>query len=874
MSCKHYKNSPQKYYKIISFATFVGLLYACSTTKKVPDGEYLLTKNNFEFEDKKESFDEELKDYVQQKPNKKQLLFMPLSLGFYNMANPKYDTLLNEYMTYPSEMRDQKLRDSLFIKYGMKNNVGKTLFLDRLLHNWGSPPVILDQTRSEKSAESIEKRMVYRGFWNSEVNFKHVLDSASKKAAVNYFIRHNEPTYIKDYYYNITDPTVKGLYWQKLDKSLIRSGQILDQTVLEKEAARITDLMREKGYYRFNSSNEEVSFVADTLKNKKQVPLVLEIHRDSTDRPYKISTIGNIDVAIIEENGDYPKNTVKDSLRRIRFHRVNDNYKISSLWRSVIIDNKQVYDQKKLDLTKRNLLAMNNFSLVKARDSLRRGGGTAPNDSIIDVLYVLKPLPKYELKVGTDVNYSQILNLGVSPSVDLTTRNVFRGAENLSTSLSGAFGSIRSTKDISKRELAYEISAQASLNFPRLLLPFDYYKLLPKRYTPTSSILLGASVQNNIGLGRVNFNTGLNYQANVNDQVSHRLTLFNTQVSLTKNKDAYYDYFTNDERIKDDMFRNYFDYTANIPELADIENKYFSGQLSIDDVSEMILKNDAYIGSLDKKNQDLLLAFMGSLVNKDRQTQDILISSMIYNFVYSEIGKKDYPNAFYFNGKVELAGNILSIFNQKRDAGGVITNPQRTIFGLPYAQFVKFDIDTRKYFKFNGNQTLVLRQFIGLGIPYGNSTDMPVIKSYFNGGSNDIRAWVAFGGLGPSDSQIDERVRTYMTNNVKLTTNIEYRIPFNEMYEGALFTDIGNTWSLRKPDGTGGYGDEFKFNKFLGQVGIGSGVGLRLNIAYITLRLDLAYKIYDPNKPDGDRWRFKNFQPFKPTLNIAFGYPF
>lgn len=792
------------------------------------------------------------------------------------MANPKYDTLLNEYMTYPSEMRSQKLRDSLFIKYDMKSSVGKTLFLDRLLHNWGSPPVILDQTRSEKSAESVEKRMVYRGFWDAEVNFKHVLDSASKKAAVNYFIKHNEPTYIKDYYYNITDPTVKGLYWQKLDKSLIRSGQILDQTVLEKEAARITDLMRENGYYRFNSSNEEISFVADSLKSKKKVPLILEIHRDSTDRPYKVSTIGNIDVAIIDEPGDYPKNTVKDSLRRIRFHKVNDNYKISSLWRSIIVDNKQAYDQKKLDLTKRNLLAMNNFSLVKARDSLRRGGGMAPNDSIIDVLYILKPLPKYELKVGTDVNYSQILNLGISPSVDLTTRNVFRGAENLSTSLSGAFGSIRSTKDISKRELAYEISAQASLNFPRLLLPFDYYKLLPKRYTPTSSILLGASVQNNIGLGRVNFNTGLNYQANVNDQVSHRLTLFNTQVSLTKNKDAYYDYFTNDERIKDDMFRNYFDYTSTstIPEIKNIENRYLSGQLSIDDVSEMILKDNTYIGSLDKKTQDLLLAFMGSLVNKDRQTQDILISSMIYNFVYSEIGKKDYPNAFYFNGKVELAGNILSIFNQKRDAGGVIANPQRTIFGLPYAQFVKFDIDTRKYFKFNGNQTLVLRQFIGVGIPYGNSTDMPVIKSYFNGGSNDIRAWVAFGGLGPSDSQIDERVRTYMTNNVKLTTNIEYRIPFNEMYEGALFTDIGNTWSLRKPDGSGGYGDEFKFNKFLGQVGVGSGVGLRLNIAYITLRLDLAYKIYDPNKPDGDRWRFKNFQPFKPTLNIAFGYPF
>ncbi|RLJ32420.1 surface antigen-like protein [Chryseobacterium sp. 7] len=869
MSCKHYKNSPQKYYKIISFATFVGLLYACSTTKKVPEGEYLLTKNTLGFEDKREFFDEELKDYIQQKPNKKQFLFMPLSLLLYNMADTKYDTILNEYMTYPGEMRNQKLRDSLFLKYNMKSSVGKSLLFDRLLHNWGTAPVILDQTRSEKSAESIKKRLTYRGYWDADVTFKHSLDSASKKASVSYSIKHNEPTRIKDYFYNIPDQGIKGYYSSFLNKSLVRSGQILDQTVLEREVTRITEQMREFGFYRFNALNDEVYFVADSLKSRKQIPLTLEIHKDSLDTPYKIATFGNIDVAIVDEPRDYPKNTKKDSLRRIRFHTVNDKYKISSIWRAIIPDSKKVFDQSKLDVTKRNLLAMNNFSIVKARDSLRQGGITAPNDSIVDVLYVLKPLPKYEFKLGTDINYSQILNLGISPSVDLTTRNVFRGAENLSTSLSGTFGSIRSTKDIDKRVAAYEISAQASLNFPRLLLPINYYKLIPKRYTPTSSILLGASIQNNIGLGRLIFNTGLNYQASVNDQVYHKLTLFNTQVSLTKNKDAYYDYFVNDGKVKDEVFGNYFMFN---PETQQTGQDYKDGKLTVDEVSKRILQNESYQASLNQQGKDLLTAFRGTLVNKDRQTQDVLISSMIYNFVYSEIGKKEYPNAFYFNGKVELAGNILSLFNKKDNGGGVVTSPQKTIFGLPYAQFVKFDIDARKYFKFNGNQTLVLRQFIGVGIPYGNSQDMPIIKSYFNGGSNDIRAWVAFGGLGPADSQVDERVRTYMTDNLKLTTNIEYRIPFNKTYEGALFTDIGNTWSLRNYND--GYGDEFKFNKFLKQVGIGSGFGLRLNIAYVTARIDLAYKIYDPNKPDGDRWRFKYFQPFKPTVNIAFGYPF
>ena len=824
----------------------------------------MLTKNNFEFEDKKQPFDDELKDYVQQKPNKKQFLFMPLGLWFYNAANPKYDTVLNEYMTYPSEMRDQKLRDSLFIKYNMKSSVGKSLFMDRLLHNWGTAPVILDQTRTEKGAGSIEKRLTYRGYWDSEVKFKHDLDSTAKKAAVTYFITHNSPTFIKDYYYNIPDQGIKSLYQQTINESLIRSKTILDQTVLEKELSRINDLMRENGYYKFNNANDEIYFIADSLKDRKNVPLILEIHKDSLDTPYKKSTIGNIDVAIVENASDFPKNTVKDSLRRIRFHKMNENYKSSSLWRAIIVDNKSVYDQKKLDLTKRNLLAMNNFSILKAKDSLRQGGSVKPNDSIIDVLYLLKPLPKYEVKVGTDINYSQLLNLGISPSVDLTTRNVFRGAENLSTSLSGTFGSIRNPKNLDKRILAYEISAQAALSFPRLLLPFNYYKLIPKRYTPTSSIVLGTSIQNNIGLGRVNFNTGLNYFANVDDKVSHRLTLFNTLFSLTKNKDNYYDYFVNDNNIRKEVFADYFNYNPQT------EQQFESGELTLDQVSEQIVNDDNYIASLDQDRADRIVSFRGTLVNKDRQTQDVIISSMIYNFIYNEIGKKDYPNAFYFNGKIELAGNIPSIFNQKRDdGGGILRSPERTIFGIPYAQFVKLDFDVRKYFKIN-NQTLALRQFIGLGIPYGNSSSMPFVRSYFNGGSNDIRAWVAFGGLGPGGSQIDERVRTYLMGNIKLTTNIEYRVPFNDMYEGAIFTDIGNIWNTED----NGFNDQFKFNKFIREMGIGSGFGLRVNVAYITLRLDLAYKIYDPNKPDGERWRFHDIKPLKPTLNIAFGYPF
>lgn len=114
--------------------------------------------------------------------------------------------------------------------------------------------------------------------------------------------------------------------------------------------------------------------------------------------------------------------------------------------------------------------------------------------------------------------------------------------------------------------------------------------------------MLGASVQNNIGLGRVNFNTGLNYLATVNDKVSHRLTIFNTQLSLTKNKDAYYDYFVNDDEIRREIFSDYFAFN---PSLA---QEFTAGQRTIDEVSRLITLDTQYVGTLDQQGADRFVA--------------------------------------------------------------------------------------------------------------------------------------------------------------------------------------------------------------------------------------------------------------------------
>lgn len=858
MSGKHFFKYIQKYHIFFAFAILVLLVYSCNSTKKVPQGKFLLTKNKINFIDKG-PYNSAIPDIIAQKPNKKDFFFLfPSRLLIYNGANPKYDSILGEYMTFPSEMRNQNLRDSLFLKYKHPEYVGKSIFWTRVRHYIGKVPVILDEGKTYNSANSIRKFLIYRGYWDAQVDFKHRLDSITKKAEAQYKITYSSPTTIKEYAYHIPYDNIRKIYEENYKESFIKSGDILNETKLEEEVKRITEMMQENGYYSFNKNGGEIFFTADTLKNKKQVPLTLDIRKDSIKTPYRLYKIGNIEVEYLNKITDRTK--VDSTYKQVQIKRIDHQYKLKSLWRPITIKKGEIFNQKNLDLTKRNFIALNNFNIASYEAAPTNEEN--PNDSIINVRYKLVALPKYNIKGALDLHYSQILNFGFSPSAELTVRNIFGGAENLTGTVAGTFGTVYDEKNPNPFLNASEFSLQLGLNFPRLLLPFNTENFVPNRFSPNSSITVGYSNQKNIGMDRANFNAAMNYVINVNDVISHKFSIMNTQFSFIRNKNAYYDYFSTDDAVRKIVFDNYFIYNPSAETL-------FNQNKNKDEISDLITNDVTYLNSLNTTDRDNFLNFVQVLLKKDRLTRDVLINSFIYNFSYNEIGKKGYKNPFALDAKVELAGNLLSLIS-KTDNSTTSKIDTKKLFDIPISQFVKFDLDIKKYFTFKNNHRLVVRQFIGVGVPYGNSIDMPFNSSYFNGGSNDIRAWIAFGGLGPADIQVDKKIRAYITDNVKLTTNIEYRFPISKLLEGAAFIDAGNIWSLKD----NGLGDDFKFNKFISQMGLGSGFGLRVNIAYITLRFDFAYKLHDPNLPKGERWVINQIKPLQPTFNFSIGYPF
>ncbi len=103
---------------------------------------------------------------------------------------------------------------------------------------------------------------------------------------------------------------------------------------------------------------------------------------------------------------------------------------------------------------------------------------------------------------------------------------------------------------------------------------------------------------------------------------------------------------------------------------------------------------------------------------------------------------------------------------------------------------------------------------------------------------------------------------------MRLEANAEYRFPIFNYVKGAIFADAGNVWTTSDDGLPGG-----KFgSNFINELGIGGGVGMRVDIQGFVIRFDLAAPFHDPSIEDeSERW---TFDVANPIFNFAIGYPF
>jgi outer membrane protein assembly factor BamA len=270
------------------------------------------------------------------------------------------------------------------------------------------------------------------------------------------------------------------------------------------------------------------------------------------------------------------------------------------------------------------------------------------------------------------------------------------------------------------------------------------------------------------------------------------------------------------------------------------------------------------------------------------KTSDQVILNSLYTVSYSSSPRTASSQTYRVQFGVESAGNLANLLiNNKNDGGSNV------LFNAPLAQYVKFDLDTRYYSRITPSISWANRFLAGVGLPYGNSNIMPLVKQYFSGGSNSLRGFrPRTVGPGQVTRQIDGGGLVFQDGggDIKLEANTELRPKFTKYLQGALFIDAGNVW-LKDPDneviysGLDSLGRLLKrsaFSRnFFNEIAVSGGIGLRIDLSYFLFRLDLGTPLRKPDRPAGQRWvldeinlRSRDWRKQNLILNVAVGYPF
>ena len=260
--------------------------------------------------------------------------------------------------------------------------------------------------------------------------------------------------------------------------------------------------------------------------------------------------------------------------------------------------------------------------------------------------------------------------------------------------------------------------------------------------------------------------------------------------------------------------------------------------------------------------------------------EDHLVLKTVFSFATANTTRTKARNNYSFRGRLSFGGNLFYLANMAFDQEKV--DGKYRFFGIPFAQFAKFDFNYSYNMYISSKFRMVYHAMFGIGIPYLNATILPFEEKFFAGGSNSMRGWGAR-TLGPGSFY--SITDSYLSQNgdIKMELNAEARFKLFWVLEGALFIDAGNVWTIKKYDNLEGSNLSFDGGKFMRDIALGYGLGLRFDFNYFLIRFDLGLKLYDPRyEAEEERWAIgsrygggkgKRIDSVG-TLQFAIGYPF
>ena len=403
-------------------------------------------------------------------------------------------------------------------------------------------------------------------------------------------------------------------------------------------------------------------------------------------------------------------------------------------------------------------------------------------------------------------------DLGAAASVSFQNRNLFRGSETFMIKFRGAYEVISGLQAGYANNNYTEFGVESSINFPNFLFPFVSSDF-KRKIRATTEFGLQYNYQMRPEFLRTMASASWSYKWTQRQKIQHRIDLINIAFLYLPRIS---------ERFKEDY--------------------------------------------INKGQNDIF----------QYNYQDRLIINMGYSYNYNSVGGAIVNNTIASNSysirfNFESAGNIMYALS-KMTGIRKNANNEYAILGIPYAQYIKGEFDFSKNIRIDYRNSFAFHAGIGIAVPYGNAKTIPFEKQYFSGGANSVRGW-SVRDLGPG-SFAGKGNLLDQSGDIKLDASIEYRSKLFWKFQGAVFIDAGNIWTVREyANQPGGV---FKFNKFYKQIAVAYGLGLRLDLDFFILRFDGGMKAVNP----AFETKKEHFPIIHPkfsrdfAFHFAVGYPF
>jgi len=770
------------------------LLSSCSAVRYVQDGEYKLMRNSIKLESIVESEKRNIKklypeDYIQQRPNSR-FLGIGLKTAFYNAT----DTA--------------------------KNDGWHRFWRDKV----GEKPVILDMSKVEESKQEIELCLSSNGYFNSTV--EDTVITKGKKAWVRYDVLANKPYKLRNLSYQVDDKFLEPIVYEDSAATLLKPGHVFSVNEFEKERTRISDNLRNRGFYGFGVNY--ISYYVDSTVGDHQFDVKVNIRRymkhiDADGREiHENHPVYRVSSVVVETFNDTEKavggaydSIVMDGV--VIKYRDKLKFRPDILLNAVRMSPNEFYNQKSMEKTQANLrtLGLNANILFTPRESeiddsitITRADvkGQQPTTTQHELSCVIQCNPLTAKSVSADFEASttsQYFSLALL--LGYQNRNAFKGGEQLNVGFRGAYEFMWQQG----KKNSYELGLTASITAPRFWASISADKAAYFN-KPSSKVSVSFSTQRRPDYSRVVIGGSFGYSWRVGNLSSVTIN----PVDL---------YLVSVPRI-DSTF------------LASIENPYL----------------------------------------RNSYTNQLLPGGSV-SYVYNNNPNINHDN-FSIKLSADYSGNSMRLISklflqeQHETLEGGETDDYYKILGIRYAQYARLGFEMTGRKNAGVASQFAWRFLIAGGYAYGNTQSLPFERMYFAGGANSMRGW-QMRTLGPGGVQIDSLgVYPNQLGDFKLEANFEYRAHLFLGLSGSIFFDIGNVWVNSK--GETRQEARFNFNNFYRQLGFNTGIGFRYNIAdMMVLRLDWGWKLHNPNMPEGSRW-FHNLGISDTAIHFAIGLPF